>query len=293
MDYAVSIVLSTIKAEVDKSNITNIYTTAEAIKRRLSVMPQSPENFILRYKAKQDADKVFTFNINDVAKIINDGYDIWSLEDKSAAEARQIDVANKNLSGKDYVKPYLTSLFYEDSISAVKSMHKFSFLTNSRSSELSKSHLKNPPRLDLGSIIYSSNKKYLLCLQASCDAVRGDGLFFFVPLVEDAKKPDIIIPHGSVNGEINYICLSVPPKCYTQSYSLNFGIIDDKTGHLPINYNEKLKGYYIHDTSNKKYRWLANLKYKRALRIAQDLSQQISRIGFDEFEPFRKNKNDK
>jgi hypothetical protein len=53
MDYAVSIVMSALKSEVDKSKVTSKYTTTDAIKRRLSEMPQSPENFILRYSKKE------------------------------------------------------------------------------------------------------------------------------------------------------------------------------------------------------------------------------------------------
>ncbi|WP_211254188.1 hypothetical protein, partial [Pseudosulfitobacter pseudonitzschiae] len=59
-----------------------------------------------------------------------------------------------------------------------------------------------------------------------------------------------------------------------------------KTGGLP--YDEQREIYHVSDANNTDYRWLANLKYKRALRIAQNMSQEISRIGFDEFEPFRK-----
>jgi hypothetical protein len=169
-------------------------------------------------------------------------------------------------------------------------MHQFSFLTNSASSELSKVHRNVAPKLGLGSIIYSKNEGYLLCLQATCDTVRGAGLFFFIPLdkTQEGGSPDIVIPHGqNAYMQPDYIRLSVPAKSYTKSRSLDFGEIDEAVGHIQIDYAPDEGAYQVKDASGTTYRWLANLKYKRALRIAQNMSQEITRIGFDEFEPFR------
>ncbi|MGR3702465.1 MAG: response regulator receiver domain [Paracoccaceae bacterium] len=289
MDYAVSIVMSALKSEVDKSKVTSKYTTVDAIKRRLSQMPQSPENFTLRY-SKKDQEKEFKLHIDDVISIMERGFAAWPDKDKQAAVGRQQDKQASPMPPKDAFSKSFSTLFCDTVETASFSMRQFSFLTNSQSSELSMVHRKAPPKLGLGSVIFSdADGGYFLCLQATCDTVRGAGLFFFVPLeVVDSDTPDIVVPHGRNGALINYVGLSVPPKRYTKSQSLDFGVINDAIGHIPICYDEQREIYHVPDANNRDYRWLANLKYKRALRIAQNMSQEISRIGFDEFEPFRK-----
>jgi len=288
MDYAVSIVMSALKSEVDKSKVTSKYTTADAIKRRLSDMPQSPENFTLRY-SKKDKPKEFKLRIDDVISIMEGGFSAWSDPDKTAAHKRQENAQANPIPSKDMFSKNFSSLFCDSTEAASFSMRQFSFLTNSQSSELSRIHKKTPPKLGLGSVIYCDADGYFLCLQATCDTVRGAGLFFFVPLeIVGNDAPDIVVPHGKNGEQINYVGLSTPPKCYTRSRSLDFGVINDAIGHIPICYDDCRDIYHVPDANNRDYRWLANLKYKRALRIAQNMSQEISRIGFDEFEPFRK-----
>lgn len=289
MDYAVSVVMSALKSEVDKSKVTSKYTTVDAIKRRLSQMPQSPENFTLRYSRK-DQEKEFKLHIDDVISIMERGFSAWPDKDKQAAVGRQQDKQASPMPPKDAFSKSFSTLFCDTIETTSFFMRQFSFLTNSQSSELSMVHRKAPPKLGLGSVIFSdADGGYFLCLQATCDTVRGAGLFFFVPLeVVDSDTPDIVVPHGRNGALINYVGLSVPPKCYTKSLSLDFGVINDAIGHIPICYDDQREIYHVPDANNTDYRWLANLKYKRALRIAQNMSQEISRIGFDEFEPFRK-----
>lgn len=290
MDYAVSVVMSALKSEVDKSKVTSKYTTADAIKRRLAQMPQNPENFTLRYFDKKSTQREFKLSIEDVMSIMDSGFSAWPKSDKEAAGKRQVNRQDSPMPSKDAFLNSFSTLFCDTIEAANSSMMQFSFLTNSQSSELSMVHRKSPPKLGLGSVIHSdANNGYFLCLQATCDTVRGDGLFFFVPLeVVGNTSPDIVVPHGNVGGLPNFVGLSVPPKCYTKSLSLNFGKISESIGHIPICYDEQREIYHVPDANNTDYRWLANLKYKRALRIAQNMSQEISRIGFDEFEPFRK-----
>lgn len=289
MDYAVSVVISALKSEVDKSMVTSRFTTGEAIRRRLSAMPQSPDKFTLRYANKKHEPKEFTLNLDDVLHLMEDGFAGWPDAAKKSAEARQENKQTSPLPSKDAFSKNFSSLFCETTELANISMHQFSFLTNAQSSELSRIHRKTAPKLDLGSIIYSESDGYYLCLQATCDTVRGAGLFFFVPLeVVDNATPDIVVPHGETDKKPNYVGLSVPEKCYTKSRSMDFGVINEAIGHIPICYDVQRKIYHVPDATGSDYRWLANLKYKRALRIAQNMSQEISRIGFDEFEPFRK-----
>ena len=41
-------------------------------------------------------------------------------------------------------------------------------------------------------------------------------------------------------------------------------------------------------TDNARFLWIADLKRRRALRVAQSLGQAMGRLGFDEFEPTEK-----
>ena len=219
---------------------------------------------------------------------MDDGFSSWPEAARLSAVERQVSNQESPLPPKAAFEENFSSLFCSSREKALLLMKRFSFLTNSQSSELSKIHLKAQPKLGLGSVIVSKKDEFLLCLQATCDTVRGAGLFFFVPLEIDADAPDIVVPHGKTDNEPNYICLTVPAKCYTKSLSVDFGLIDEKIGHIPVSYDSRNKIYRVTDANGAEYRWLANLKYKRALRIAQNMSQEISRIGFDEFEPFRK-----
>ena len=287
MNYAVSIVMSALKSEVNKSQIAGEFATTEAVMRRLQAMANGSDDFTLRY-LKGDAEKEFNFCLEDIAAIIEHGHENWPEKLRQVAEARKQNASNPKPT-KDGFEKYFSTVFFGSRDAATHAMMHFSFLTNSSSSELSLVHRKVLPKLELGSVLFSEKRGYLLCLQATCDTVRGAGLFFFVPLeVVSNDTPDIVVPHGENGTLINYVGLSIPPKCYTKSLSLDFGVINDAIGHIPICYDEQREIYHVRDANSTDYRWLANLKYKRALRIAQNISQEISRIGFDEFEPFRK-----
>ena len=230
-----------------------------------------------------------TLHSTEVLQIITNGYATLAEPDKrqafSADSAKRMTLITRKNAKKNF-----SSVFFSNTAGAKQALLDFAFLTNSRSSELSRVHRKSPPRLDLGSVLYCEKiDTYLLCLQATCDTVRGSGSFFFVPLIQNDAAPDHIVPHGKIDGKIKFVCLSEPESGYTQSRSVSFGAIDPKIGRVSVPYDEKKLGYFVTDKEGVEYRWLGNLKYKRALRAAQRVGQEMSRVGFDEFEPFRKN----
>lgn len=289
VDYAISIVLSTLKAEVDKGQIASQFGSLDAIKRLIESMSQHPENFLFRFfDEKKGAESVVSLHAPEIIYILENGYEALSNEEKRKAVSPEIATRMK-LINKSNIKNFAT-VFSSDTASARQALLDFVFLTNSRSSELSRVHRLSPPRLDLGSILYcESTKSYLLCLQATCDTVRGSGEFFFVPLSVDEDLPDHVVPHGTAGGMTKFVCLSEPKNSYTKSRSVSFGTIDPKIARVSVPFDEKRCGYFITDLEKVEYRWLGNLKYKRALRSAQRVGQEMSRVGFDEFEPFRKN----
>lgn len=285
MDYAVSIVLSAMKSEVNKSQIAEGYTTMEAIKRRLEEVGK--KTLTLRYM-KEETEKQFHFSLDDILSIIeSSNKDKWPSDILTSAKDR-VENSNNVKPPHPTFKSDFSTVFSDSRNAANLSMMQFSFLSSSSSSELSKLNRSVLPRLGLGSVLHSEDTGYLLCLQASCDANNSDGLFFFVPLDTTKSAPDVVVPHQLTQGEPNYIGLAVPKNCYTKSVTVNFGAIDAVVGGVPISFDEDSNTFKVLCAGEIEYRWLANLKYKRALRIAQDVSQQMSRIGFDEFEPFRK-----
>lgn len=284
-DYAVSIVMSALKSEVDKSHVTEQFITDGAIRRRLQVISTGKNHLTLRYIDEQK-EKEFHFSLDDILTIIEAGHEKWPPEILNAAKARPANAANRKPTKGSYKSDFST-VFAENRDSARKHMKHFSFLTNSSLSELTKTLQKTPPKLELGSVLHSKGHGYLLCLQATCDAVRGDGSFFFIPLVPTDGRPDIVIPHKKSKTDPNYTSLSVPAKCYTKSVSLDFDAIDSSLARVPIIFDADKETFHVQDKSRNTFRWLGTLKYKRAMRIAQDVGQQMSRIGFDEFEPFR------
>lgn len=118
--------------------------------------------------------------------------------------------------------------------------------------------------------------------------MRGSGEFFFVPLEIDNSSPEHVVPHGVVAGVVNLVPLGLGDSSYTRSVTVSFGKIDPSVGRVSVPFDSGRGGYFVKDVNGVEYRWLGNLKYKRALRAAQSVSQEMSRIGFDEFEPFRK-----
>ena len=288
MDYAVSIVMSALKSEVNKSQITDRYTTIEAIKRRLEV--DQKDKLILRYM-QEGSERQFHFSLDEILTLIEgSNKEKWPPEILTAAKARKENNSNAK-PGHAFLKSDFSTVFSESRDAAIQSMLRFSFLSSSNSSELSKVSRTVLPKLGLGSVLYSETRGYLLCLQASCDAARGDGMFFFVPLDSARSYPHVVVPHLNSKGEPNYIGLELPKNCYTKSLIINFGKIDPKSGGVSIIFDGKRSIFYVLCNEKNEYRWLANLKYKRALRISQDVSQQMSRIGFDEFEPYRENRS--
>lgn len=283
MDYAVSIVMSAMRSEVNRFKIAEQYTTIESIKRRLESVGTNA--LILKYISEK-AEKQFHFSLEEILDVIESDEEKWPAGMLDAAKQRRENSSNPK-PPHSALKSEFSTVFAESRVSAHQAMMRFSFLSSSNSSELSKVSRSVLPKLGLGSVIYSKESGYLLCLQASCDAARGDGIFFFVPLDTTQNSPHVVVPHIGCGSESEYIGLAIPQNCYTKSVTINFGKIDSRKGGIEISFNKEESIFYVQCHGNKKYRWLANLKYKRALRIAQDVSQQMSRIGFDEFEPFR------
>lgn len=162
MDYAVSIVLSALKAEVDKAQIAAGFSSDAAIRHRIEVMKQFPDNFVFRYTDKKGTQKEVRLQHTEIVKIVSDGYSSLSDEEKRKAFDPALEKRWGGIS-KAAARDFFTTVFSDSLDASRRCLLDFAFLTNSRSSELSRVHRTAPPRLDLGSILFCESKNcYLL-----------------------------------------------------------------------------------------------------------------------------------
>jgi hypothetical protein len=145
------------------------------------------------------------------------------------------------------------------------------------------------PQLGLGTVLQNAKGAHYLCLQASCDSVRltKPAAFLFVPLHRSDEEPDHVVPVVGKKGAVNFIGLSAPATVYARSRSVTFEP-NAKSQTVLAGKLTRRGGLFFTDVDGETYRWVADLKAKRALRTAQRLGQSMGRLGFDEFEPFRR-----
>jgi hypothetical protein len=148
---------------------------------------------------------------------------------------------------------------------------------------------KRFPKLGLGTIVMDRDETYLLCLQASCDSVRIDvpRAFLFVPLeVAAVEKPDHVVPIKRRGQPPEFIGLLMNKRSYADTVAFRFGA-DRKSLTVRAEKIQRRSGLFFKTEDGQVFKWIADLKQRRALRTAQQLGQDLSRLGFDEFEPFR------
>jgi len=169
-------------------------------------------------------------------------------------------------------------------------MHEFAALTGVRTRPRSPQYKLRTlkPILRLGTIIQNEQETFLLCLQASCDCVRitDTEKFLFVRMdrAEGNNKPVHVIPVPKGVDE-SYVGLTISKKLYRAAQLIEFASCETTQ---TVNADADADGhFYFKSTTNERFLWIADLKRRRALRVAQKVGQAIGRLGFDEFEPYR------
>jgi hypothetical protein len=100
------------------------------------------------------------------------------------------------------------------------------------------------------------------------------------------ESPEVVIPVLGARGVVQFVGLSTPSIAYAQSRSIQFE--PDETSHTVLAERlPKRRGLFFRSVDGELYKWMADLKQRRALRAAQRVGQSLGRLGFDEFEPFR------
>ena len=282
--YAVDIVLSELKGAVDKRHVAATYAGPEAIKGRIQEKAGDAGTLTLHCENK-GKPSTFPLEVDVSVEIVTDGFNLVVRKGKLP-----------NSLGQETVKKNLSSLFCDSYKAARSQMHQFAALTGVRAYPGSRPYHSGKlfPRLGLGTIIQDENRNYLMCLQASCDSVRikAVGNFLFVPLTtEDSKqdsKPEHVVPVplSSHTHKFKYIGLRTAKESYRVVRSIEFAPCST-TETVNAAPSQDGSGFDFVDTADNAYRWIADLKRRRALRTVQRLGQSMGRLGFDEFEPYR------
>ena len=279
-DYAVDIVLSELKGAVDKRHVAATYAGPEAIKARIQEKAGNAEKLTLHYEDKGKPG-TFPLEVDVSVEIVTDGFNLVVGKGKLPKSLGQ-KTAKKNLS----------SLFCDSYKAARSQMHQFAALTGVRAYPGSRPYHSSPfsPQLGLGTIVQDKDKTYLMCLQASCDSVRikDVGNFLFVPLDTEDSKPEHVVPVplSSHTHKFNYIGLCTTKESYRVVRSIAF-VSCPTTKTVTAEPSQDRSGFDFVDTGRNAYRWIADLKRRRAFRTVQRLGQSMGRLGFDEFEPYR------
>ena len=288
-EYAVNVILSELKGAVDRYQIGAEYTGPEAIKARIKELAErlgEAETMTLRYR-KNGKCSDYDFDVERAIRMVVDGLHVVLSQNGGMPP---------NRPKRQFFEDNLSTLFSDNLEDAHLQMRQFAALTGVRAHPGSYLCLSDTwtPKLGLGTIIRDDDndgdKPYLMCLQASCDSVRieNEKNFLFVRLEEETTgRPEHVVPITPGNEtKHTYVGLSTSNESYCATRTIRFSASQD-TKTVDAKKNEGQSDFYFEDIENNKYIWVADLKRRRALRTAQRLGQDMGRLGFDEFEPYR------
>ena len=284
-EYAIEVVLSELKSAIDKQGVATRTAGSKAIQTRLDAIANGSDTLTFCYMDNNKEEKS-EVPLGCVKRMIINGF---SNEYRNGGGLKV-----KGLKRNKFEQNF-SSLFAPDLSSAKNRMKQFAALTEVRASPLSGLYKTGDrkPELGLGSIVERQSgqqKTYLLCLQAVCDSVRlADPTdFVFVPLDVRDMKPEHVVPITFDQQKDGLLGLCVDSKAYTRAESLKF-VPSESSKKVVARRSKDGSGWFYKTSSGETFRWIADLKRRRALRIAQRQGQSMGRLGFDEFEPFRKN----
>ncbi len=291
-EYAVNVVLSEIKGAIDIRNIGERHAGKDAIAKRVREIAKGS---MLHLHFRDEHGKLKSKDNVDPDMVIQ------CIEDGGFKVLSQSIFGNSEKHNMGKCKKHFTSLFSCQSLQdTCDRMNRFAALTSIRNHPKKTPSSEWLPMLGLGTIICQNpedekvQKEYFLCLQASCDSVRitSSQKFIFVKLeakreVSLSNPPEHVVPTDDTAED--YIGMSIPSKeSYQAMTTIEFKPSPRKEVVEAILCPDS-KRYIFTDSKMTQYVWVADLKRRRALRVAQNLAKQMGRLGFDEFEPYRRN----
>ena len=279
-EYAVDVVLSELKNSVDKQKVSSDYAGPPAITARIRELAKGAATLSLKWQEGQ-TPKELPVDVGQVIALVTDGVDASH------------DSLPQGKPTKKVFKKELATLFCESRELAQTEMRRFAILTSIRTHP--GSHLyrgASVPTLELGTVVQHPDGTYLLCLQASCDSVRlkGKSAFLFIPIMPTDERPDHVVPLYK-RGKVESVGLAISKASYAMARSIEFEPSADTKTVIGARTTSK-KEIHFKAVDRVEYRWIASLKQRRALRTVQRLGQNMGRLGFDEFEPFRSDRED-
>jgi hypothetical protein len=142
----------------------------------------------------------------------------------------------------------------------------------------------HPPRhLTLGTLVRNAEGDYLLCVQPICDSMRiGKERAFPFLLAgkpRSGKGPDVVVS-GSEGKPIE---LAIPREPYAMR------LITCKGTH-GVCLAHEVDGDLVFETDSTPLAWIADLKESYAQRFAERLATNLARVGLDEHEIMRLNR---
>lgn len=284
-EYATAIILSELKNAIDRNSIATQFAGAHALDKALDYLP---DDVALGPDANRSIIERSVYK-----KLIIDGI-------KPTIQAN-VPLKSK---GAKFVTEHLAQPLNADEDGRKRDLLKFAALTG-LSAHAEATYAYHKPSLSLGTIVQDASGDYYLCVQASCDSVRvtAPQPFLFAKLEiipEDAissmkDKIEFVVPWKHSGSDKKFVCLKLSDKApYAALVSIIFPPTEDekvvakKLDNGTLYFEAATIPVGKRAEKHKRYLWIADVKRKRALRTVQFIGQEMGRIGFDEFETFRR-----
>lgn len=205
-----------------------------------------------------------TLTNEDILDLLISGIEDWEAKPKGL----------KNQNSHTF---HFTKLFSTSSKDKFDLDEQFALATSTRTF-----YGEAPRKLTLGTIVKhdsDNGSQYLLCVQPKCDTYRlvEPRVFLFLPLspVSEDKQFNFVVKNNEA-----YLRLALEKKPYQlvlPEFSPNeeLQIVITKDGEYKA-------------VDNKKYQWIAELRFEHAQRVSNRLATELSRVGVNESQWLRR-----
>ncbi|QLC22071.1 hypothetical protein HFP51_07690 [Parasphingopyxis sp. CP4] len=282
-DYGIDLVLSEIKKAVIRKSISP-FLDKSAIGRSIETKFNGQDKTLTFETPGNSPNGEVEFTPDQTKVLIQEGLD-WFSEN---GHANAIQGFKKKGVGKG-----ISTLFEADLQKSNAQLARFA--SQSQLSFQPRGHRVRcedyGPNLTTGTIIrMPKGAGILICLQAVCDTVRRPKTspFIFARLEAVSKvenQPVFVVP-VQVAGEIEYQIFALSSSAYSDLLSIDFDA-EESSQTVRAKTTQGRAGFHFFGSDGSAYQWLGTSKSKRSMRAVYGIAQNMSRIGFEEFAPFR------
>ena len=138
------------------------------------------------------------------------------------------------------------------------------------------------PKMNQGTIVETAGN-YYVCVQPRCDSgrikakqdgQRAERQFLFLPLLESASGPAVIVDDKILRVD-------------NKSYHIKMFVFSPNEGSYEILFRKEGERFVVTDNQDAEFVWNGELKELQAQRISTAYSTELSRVGLDESEWLR------